>query len=151
MDAYVEQKILILRRLYKRVMIGLLALALLMFAIESIYPGLTRLSSKTALISKSVMIVLFLSVIPLLLSHLRKKLISLPSHADRETKMAVYQRQFYIKVTVLSALSVLSILVFSLSGDAMILVLLLAGMLFLYFERPSRLKIQSDLDIDGEE
>ena len=148
MDAHVEHKILILKRLYKRVMVGLLALALVMLAIDMIYPGLTSLSKKTALISKSVMIVLFLSVIPLLLSHLRKQLARLPGHTDIREKMAVYQRQFYIKAAVLSALCVLSMVVFLLSGDPMILVLLLAGLLFLYFERPNRLKIQSDLDIE---
>ncbi|MBS3807284.1 MAG: hypothetical protein KGY60_07255 [Bacteroidales bacterium] len=150
MNTHIEEKILYLRRMYRRVMAGVLALAVLMVVIDLLYPDLTSLSKKAALISKSVMIVLFLSIIPLLLSHFRKRLGEIPGEADTNWKMGVYQRQFYIKAAVLSALCVLSMVVFIISGDPMILVLLLAGVLFLYFERPNRLRIVDDLGLDEE-
>lgn len=150
MNTHIEGKILYLRRMYRRVMAGVLALAVLMFVIDLLYPDLASLSKKAALISKSVMIVLFLSIIPLLLSHFRKRLGEMSGEADSTWKMGVYQRQFYIKAAVLSVLCVLSMFVFIISGDPMILVLLLAGVLFLYFERPNRLKILDDLGLDEE-
>jgi len=150
MDHHLEEKMLTMRRLYRRVMAGVFALAVLMVVIDLLYPDLASLTREAALMSKSVMIVLFLSIIPLLLSHLKKRLANLPPEADTNRKMAVYQRQFHIKAAVLCVLCVLSMVVFILSGDPMILILLLAGLLFLYFERPSRLKIVEDLGLDEE-
>ena len=150
MDHQVEERIGSLQRIYRRVMVGVFALVVLMFVVDGLYPDLTSLSKKAGLISKSVMIVLFLSVIPLLLSYFRKRLGKMPGEADSAWKMWVYQRQFYIKAAVLSVLCVLSMVVFLISGDPMILILLLAGVLFLYFERPNRHKILDDLGLDEE-
>ena len=150
MESHFEQRVRYLQRMYRRVMAGLFALAVLMFVIDLLYPGLTSLSKEAALVSKSVMIMLFLSIIPLLLSHFRKRLKKLPPEADAHWKMEVYQRQFFIKAWVLSFLCVMSMVVFIISGDPMILILLLAGVLFVYFERPNRLKIINDLGMEGE-
>lgn len=139
-----------MRRLYRKNMAGVLVLSAGVLAASMLFPELPSLSKKASLIAKSVMIVLFLSVIPLLLSHLRKQLRLLPAETSIARKMAVYRRQFYIKAAVLSLLCLMSMVVFLASGDPMILVLLLAGVMFLYFERPNRLKIRNDLKMDEE-
>ncbi len=143
-----EQKIHALRKRYQTIMFGLLTLSAGVLLLHFLFPGLPNFTQKAALISKSVLIILFLSIIPLMLSHFKRKLYEIPRDREPLLKITAYQRQFYIKTAVIVALCLLTLLVFALSGDPMILVLLLAGVLFLFFERPSRLKIYTDLDID---
>lgn len=149
-DKVFEDELGSMWRLYRKNMAGVLFLSAGVLALAMLFPGLPSLSKKASLIAKSIMIVLFLSVIPLLLSHLRKQLRLLPRETSIDRKMTVYRRQYYIKAAVLSILCLMSMVVFLASGDPMILVLLLAGLLFLYFERPNRLKIRHDLKMDEE-
>ena len=150
MEHQLEQQMNGLRKHYRYTMAGILALAGFTLVVYFLYPELTNLSRVKALISKSVMIILFLSVVPLLLSYLRKRLARVPGETTPSEKMAIYKKHFRVKAMTLSVLCVLSMLVFILSDDPMILILLVAGILFLYFERPNELKFRNDLENEAD-
>jgi len=151
MDQNINEQITGLKRLYRNTMSGLLGLTLVTFVLYFLFPGLSKLSREAALVSKSVLIILFLSIVPLMLSFMRRRLERIPSEATLFDKLAVYKNQFQLKSGILAALCILSMVVFVISGDPMILILLIAGILFLYFERPNHLKIRKDFRMDERE
>jgi len=149
-DPRFEEQMKVLKRFYRKTLATLLAFVALAFTLYFLFPAISVFTREEALVSKSVMIILFLSVIPLMLSYMKKQLDRIPEETSPIEQLQVYKRYFYRKAIALALLCVLSVLVFMLTGDPMILLLLIAGILFLYFERPTRLKILTDLGMDEE-
>lgn len=139
-----------LNSLYKRSIISIIAGSVLVIALRFMYPEAMRLPARYALMSKSIVIILFLLSVPLTLSYLKKQVGKIPGNIPLSERLSSYMYYFRIKSSVFIVLAVLTILVFLFSGDPMILALLIADVLFYYFERPNHLKVQDDLNIDEE-
>jgi uncharacterized membrane protein YbhN (UPF0104 family) len=150
-DPRFENQLKIMNRFYRTILISLLAVIVLAFVLYFLLPGVSTLTREEALVSKSIMIILFLSVVPLMLSYMKRQLARIPRESTPVDQLLVYKRHFYRKAIALAILCVLSLVVFLLTGDPMILLLLVAGILFLYFERPGRLKVLTDLDMEEED
>jgi hypothetical protein len=150
-DPRFEDQIKSMTRFYRIVVTALLVIAVLAFVLYFLWPGLSILTREEALVSKSIMIILFLSIVPLMLNYMKKQLARIPQETPPIEQLYVYKRHFHRKAIALALLCLLSVVVFMLTGDPMILLLLIAGILFLYFERPSRLKILTDLDMEEED
>jgi len=150
-DPRFEEQLKALKRYYRTILTALLAIIVLAFVLYFLLPAISTLSREEALVSKSIMIILFLSVVPLMLSYMKRQLARIPREKSPIEQLSVYKRHFHRKAIALALLCLLSVLVFMLTSDPMILLLLIAGILFFYFERPSRLKILTDLDMEEEE
>jgi len=150
-DSRFEDQVKALKKFYRATLAILLVLIALAFVLSFLFPGISTFTREEALVSKSIMILLFLSGVPLVLNHMKNRLAHIPEETPPVEQLLVYKRYFHRKTVTLAILCVLSVVVFVLTGDPMILLLLIAGILFLYFERPSRLKILADLDMDEEE
>jgi L-asparagine transporter-like permease len=139
-----------LRHIYKKNIIIIIIFFVVTMVIRAILPESPELPKNYVLMSKSVLIILFLISIPLVLSYLKQKVRNIPPNIPLAERFSVYTRYFRIKSLIFLILALLTLLVFTLSGDPMLLVLLVAVVLFFYFERPNRLKIQEDLKAGGE-
>ncbi len=137
-----------LRNLYKKSIAAIIAGSLLIVVARYVAPETLELSEKYAIMSKSVVIVLFLMAVPFVVSNLRQRIRNIPSTIPLSERLASYRYFFRIKSVIFLLLSALTLLVFFFSRDPMILIFVLAVIVFFYFERPTRLKIQEDLRIN---
>ena len=136
-----------LRHLYKKSITSIITVAILVIVVKYVAPESMELSQEYALMGKSGVIFLFLITVPFVVSYLRQRIKKIPSNLPLNERLATYMSFFRIKSVIFLVLSALSLLVFFFSGDPMILFVLIAVVVFFYFERPNRLKIQEDLKI----
>jgi len=136
---------------YKRGTLGVISLGLLVILGYGAFRGKIETSLDIGLKSKTLLIILFLVAVPVVVSLFNQKLRRIPLEWCEDKKLRVYRFVYSIKIIVLLFISVSSLTVFVLTGDFKMLVFLLAAILFLYFDKPTEEKIQSDLRIRTDE
>ena len=136
-----------IRKHYKWGMIGSLVLGFLLVLSYGYFREYISFSQDVSLMSKSVLIILFLISIPIVVTVFNQKLRGIPLEWTDHKKLKQYRLLFNIKIFGLFFLSVLALVVFIMTGDFEMLIFWVATILFLYFDRPGYDKIQTDLRI----
>lgn len=137
-----------IRKQYKRGMIATLILGFILVIAYGYFRQYFTFSEDADLISKSILIIVFLVAIPIMVTLFNQKLRSIPLDWDSDKKLQRYRLLFKIKIGGLISISVLALVVFFLTGDFKMLIFWVAAVLFLYFDRPGYSKIQEDLRIE---
>ena len=107
-----------------------------------------EVTRETSWMTKTVLFVVFFGTIPLMFYYVAGKVRNIAEKQTYKKMMRSYARLYSIKFVLYTILSVLSLIGFFLTKDPMILLLFIAGIFFLYFERPSKDKIENDLAIN---
>lgn len=137
-----------IRKQYKRGMVVTLILGFVLVIAYGYFRTYFSFSDNADLISKSILIIVFLVTIPVMVTVFNQKLRSIPLEWDSDKKLQRYRLLFKIKIAGLISISVLALVVFFLTGDFKMLIFWVAAVLFLYFDRPGYSKIQEDLRIE---
>lgn len=137
-----------IRKQYRRGMIATLILGFILVIGYGYFRDYLSFSENFNLISKSILIIIFLAIIPVMVTMFNQKLRNIPLEWTSEKKLKRYRSLFMIKISGLILISVLALIVFFLTGEFEMLVFWVAAVLFLYFDRPGYEKIQEDLRIE---
>jgi len=137
-----------IRKQYKRGMIASLILGFVLVMAYGYFRDYLSFSENFNLISKSILIIVFLAAIPVMVTMFNQKLRSIPLEWNSDKKLERYRSLFMVKIGGLISISVLALIVFFLTGEYEMLVFWVAAVLFLYFDRPGYEKIQEDLRIE---
>jgi hypothetical protein len=140
-----------IRKQYKRGMIATLILGFFLVIAYGYFRAYFTFSENADLISKSILIIVFLVTIPVMVTVFNQKLRNIPLEWSSDKKLQRYRLLFKIKIGGLISISVLALVVFFMTGDFKMLIFWVAAVLFLYFDRPGYSKIQEDLRIEQEE
>jgi len=137
-----------IRKQYKLGMIVTLVLGFVLIMAYGYFRDYLSFSENFNLISKSILIIVFLAAIPVMVTMFNQKLRTIPLEWDSTKKLERYRSLFMVKIIGLISISVLALIVFFLTGEYEMLVFWVAAVLFLYFDRPGYEKIQEDLRIE---
>ncbi|MGM0498357.1 MAG: hypothetical protein ACQESJ_10595 [Bacteroidota bacterium] len=145
---YIKATLSYIRKQYRRGMIATLILGFILVFGYGYFRDYLSFSENFNLISKSILIIIFLAAIPVMVTMFNQKLRSVPLEWSSEKKLKRYRSLFMVKIGGLITISVLALIVFFLTGEYEMLVFWVAAVLFLYFDRPGYEKIQEDLRIE---
>jgi hypothetical protein len=153
MELIEKQVAVVYKKLKNRSIKGIGVVAaffLISLAVVFIFPESVELSGETKLMIKIVLFILFFGTIPLMFYIVSFRVRKIISHPGVKNRFRSYAKLHIIKFVIYSVLSILALIGFIFTRDPMILVLFIAGIFFLYFERPSIDKINSDLAISND-
>jgi hypothetical protein len=139
-----------LRILSKRGIVSVSVLLVISVLLTSLLNFLLQLAGEPKLIIKTVLFVLFFGTIPLMFYTVSQTVRKISRKNELKSKLRPYARLYKTKLIVYIVLSVLALTGFILTTDPMILILPLAGIFFMYYERPGLDKIAEDLAIEEE-
>lgn len=145
-----ESTIKTIRSYYLYSMLGIALLSIIILIGYGAVQNDIKIPENVGLMGKSILIIIFLISIPVVVSLFNKQLRRIPLEWRQEKQFRRYRFFYNIKILVLIIVSILSLLVFILTGDFEMLIFLFATLLFLYFDRPTFEKIHSDLRISKE-
>ncbi len=136
-----------LKILSKRGIVGVSILLVISVFLTSLLDFSMQLPGESRLIIKTVLFVLFFGTIPLMFYAVSQTVRKMSRKNELKGKLRRYAKLYKTKLIVYFLLAVLALIGFILTTDPMILVLPLAGIFFLYYERPGLEKITDDLAI----
>ena len=153
METEKKHATIVYRKLKKKSLTGMVVVSLFLLItllIFLLFNGNLELDPETKLMTKTVLFIVFFGTIPLMFYVVSGKIRKIQEKPGLKDRLRSYARLFIIKFIIYSVLSILALTGFLFTVDPMILLLLLIGIFFLYYERPSLDKIESDLLTDSE-
>ncbi len=128
------------------IFLGLIVMYLVQSGITNI-----QLGSSVEQILIALLLILFLLVIPLGNNLLKKKLTQIREKSSLEEKKISYRNLYILMLAVLDGCAVLDIVVFLISRNYNILLLVLFVLILLFLKRPTKDRIIDDLALDKEQ